>query len=91
MQWIYSREWQAAISPNDSDILTENIVVIVIVIVIIATQSGKVRPAVKLQVKAAKVLTLVGLARSKQDPFKLWARCSVFVPLSASRGQVQRA
>ncbi len=29
---------------------------------------GKVRPADKLQLKAATILPLVGLARSKQDP-----------------------
>ncbi len=31
-------------------------------------QKGKVRPADKLQLKAATILPLVGLARSKQDP-----------------------
>ena len=34
----------------------------------IPAKRGKVRPADKLQVKAAKFLPLVGLARSKQDP-----------------------
>ena len=29
---------------------------------------GKVRPADKLELKAATILPLVGLARSKQDP-----------------------
>ncbi len=29
---------------------------------------GKTRPADKLQVKTARILPLVGLARSKQDP-----------------------
>ncbi len=29
---------------------------------------GKIRPADKLQIKAATILTPVGLARSKQDP-----------------------
>ncbi len=39
---------------------------------------GKVRPdpADKLQLKAATIIPLVGLARSNQP----WARCSVFVP-----------
>ena len=45
---------------------------------------GKVRPADKLQVKAATILPLDGLARSKQDPIILWARCSVlYCPPSA--------
>ena len=38
-------------------------------------------------VKAAKIVPLVGLARSKQDPNQPWARCSVFIPPPASRGQ----
>ena len=38
------------------------------IIIIITRKRGKVCPADKLQVKAAKCLPLVGLARSKQDP-----------------------
>ena len=34
----------------------------------IPAKRGKLRPADKLQVKAAKFLPLVGLARSRQDP-----------------------
>jgi hypothetical protein len=34
----------------------------------IPAKRGKVRPADKLQVKAVKLLPLVGLARSKEDP-----------------------
>ncbi len=40
----------------------------------------------KLHVKAAEFLPPVGLPRSKQD-HQPWARCSVFVPPPASRGQ----
>ena len=44
------------------------ILILLLLIHAIPAQRGKVRPADKLQVEAAKCLPLVGLARSKQDP-----------------------
>jgi hypothetical protein len=44
------------------------IIIIIIILLAIPAKRGKVRPADKLQVKAAKCLPLVGLARSKHDP-----------------------
>ena len=52
----------------------------------IPAKRGKVRPADKLQVKAAKFLPLVELARSKQDPVNRLAWCSVVAPAPASQG-----
>ena len=43
-------------------------VIITVMITRFPAKRGKVRPADKLQVKAAKFLPFVGLARSKQDP-----------------------
>ena len=43
-------------------------VVVLLLLYAIPAKRGKVHPADKLQVKAAKCLPLDGLARSKQDP-----------------------
>ena len=64
-----------------------NVVLFFILLHAFPARRGKMRPADKLQVKAAKFLPLVGLARSKQDPINQpWARCSVFISPPASRG-----
>ncbi len=47
---------------------------------------SKVRPADKLQSEAATILSLVGLARSKQKSIRPWARCSEITPPPASLG-----
>ena len=49
--------------------------------------AGKVRSADKLQLKAAMILLLDGLARSKQDPFKPGPGAQYLHQPPASRGQ----
>ena len=50
--------------------LVINSIIILLVLLLhdLPAKRGEVRPADKLQVKAAKFLPLVGLTRSKQDP-----------------------
>ena len=49
---------------------------------------GKVRPADKLHLKAAIILPLVGLARSKQDPINRGHGAQFLYCPPASRGQL---
>ena len=61
---------------------------IVIIYYTLFLPRGKVRPADKLQLKAATILPLVGLARSKQDPINRGHGAQYLYRPPASRGRV---
>jgi hypothetical protein len=60
---------------------------IIIITYAVPAKRGKVRPADKLQVEAAKVPTPCWTRQIHARPNQPWARRSVFVPPPASRGQ----